>query len=453
MDARARLARAGSRATASIQLAAQTLQAFFTGGGTAREHAEYPARRGRPAPAGAPPAVGARLLRLRAARADGARAARARGAAGVVRDPGLLLLEPGRDLRAGATTIPYPEGTEELDYELEVAAIIGADGAIGGFTVMNDWSARDLQRREMRVGLGPAKGKDFATCLGPVVVTPDELDGSSATMVARVNGEERSRGSLARPALLVGRDRRARGAEHAAAARATSSARARSGRAASSSTATAAGCSPATSSSSRSRGSASCGTRLSEVAVVGAGVMGLATAWALASAGRDVVVHEQFEPGHARGSSHGRSRIFRLAYAEPAAGCGWRRRRSTGWRELEAESGETAPRASTACSRSSTRSRRARRAALDAAGVAVGAARAGGGRAALPGPDPAGALRRAPGRRRGSSSPTAALEAFAPRPRRALRHAHESPGRARRRRRRRHRRPVGERARRPAARR
>jgi len=63
--------------------------------------------------------------------------------------------------------------------------------------VMNDWSARDLQRAEMKVGLGPAKGKDFATSLGPVVVTPDEFDGSSAVMVARVNGEERSRGQLA----------------------------------------------------------------------------------------------------------------------------------------------------------------------------------------------------------------------------------------------------------------
>ncbi|MFL5931577.1 MAG: fumarylacetoacetate hydrolase family protein, partial [Gaiellaceae bacterium] len=92
--------------------------------------------------------------------------------------------------------IPYPEGTEELDYELEVAAIIGADEQIAGFTVLNDWSARDLQRAEMKVGLGPAKGKDFATSLGPVVVTSDEFDGSSGTMIARVNGEERSRGEL-----------------------------------------------------------------------------------------------------------------------------------------------------------------------------------------------------------------------------------------------------------------
>src|SRR5207245_6884963 len=92
--------------------------------------------------------------------------------------------------------IPYPERTEELDYELELAAVIGAEGRIAGFTVMNDWSARDLQRAEMKVGLGPSKGKDFATSLGPVVVTSDEFDGSSGAMIARVNGEERSRGNL-----------------------------------------------------------------------------------------------------------------------------------------------------------------------------------------------------------------------------------------------------------------
>ena len=97
---------------------------------------------------------------------------------------------PGAEIR-------YPAGTAELDYELEVAAIIGADGEIGGFTVMNDWSARDIQRKEMRVGLGPAKAKDFATTLGPVLVTADEFGGSQAVMTARVNGEERSRGNLA----------------------------------------------------------------------------------------------------------------------------------------------------------------------------------------------------------------------------------------------------------------
>jgi sarcosine oxidase len=78
---------------------------------------------------------------------------------------------------------------------------------------------------------------------------------------------------------------------------------------------------------------------MADVAIIGAGVMGLATARALSRAGRDVVVYEQFEPGHARGSSHGRSRIFRLAYAEQE----WVRLAQealAGWRELEAEAGE-----------------------------------------------------------------------------------------------------------------
>src|SRR5687768_16545432 len=92
--------------------------------------------------------------------------------------------------------IPFPPESSAWDYELEAAAIVGAEGRIAGFTVMNDWSARDLQRAEMQVGLGPAKGKDFATSLGPIVVTADEFDGSGGEMVARVNGEERSRGNL-----------------------------------------------------------------------------------------------------------------------------------------------------------------------------------------------------------------------------------------------------------------
>jgi sarcosine oxidase len=78
---------------------------------------------------------------------------------------------------------------------------------------------------------------------------------------------------------------------------------------------------------------------LPEVAVVGAGVNGLAAGWALQRAGHDVVVYEQFELGHARGSSHGRTRIFRLAYPEAK----WVRlaqKALGGWRELEAESGE-----------------------------------------------------------------------------------------------------------------
>lgn len=79
-----------------------------------------------------------------------------------------------------------PPVTERLDFELEVAAIVGgaatgdlspaeAAGRVFGYTIMNDWSARDLQAREMRVRLGPCKGKDFATTLGPWIVTADEL--------------------------------------------------------------------------------------------------------------------------------------------------------------------------------------------------------------------------------------------------------------------------------------
>ena len=92
--------------------------------------------------------------------------------------------------------IAFPPESSAWDYELEAAAVVGAGGRIAGFTVMNDWSARDLQKMEMAVGLGPAKGKDFATSLGPVLVTPDELGDLRLEMIARVNGEERSRGNM-----------------------------------------------------------------------------------------------------------------------------------------------------------------------------------------------------------------------------------------------------------------
>lgn len=103
------------------------------------------------------------------------------------------ILGPGDDL-------VWPRFTERLDYELELACVIGrrgrdlsADGApafIAGYTIMNDWSARDVQKGEMQCRLGPAKGKDFATSLGPWLATPDELPASlDLRMVARVNGE------------------------------------------------------------------------------------------------------------------------------------------------------------------------------------------------------------------------------------------------------------------------
>jgi fumarylacetoacetate (FAA) hydrolase len=89
--------------------------------------------------------------------------------------------------------VARPEGCNMLDFELEIAAVVDGRGEIAGFTLMNDWSARDFQIREMTVGLGPHKGKDFATSLGPVLVSPDELpyDGSRLQLEASVsvNGE------------------------------------------------------------------------------------------------------------------------------------------------------------------------------------------------------------------------------------------------------------------------
>jgi fumarylacetoacetate (FAA) hydrolase len=177
-----------------IQLAAQTLQAFFAGGGSAREHAEYPLTEVRLRP----PILHPPSVRDFYAFEQHVRTARERRGLEVPQEwyeiPVFYFSNPSA-IYGPEDEIPFPE-TEELDYELEVAAIVGADGELGGFTVMNDWSARDLQRAEMRVGLGPSKGKDFATSLGPVVVTPDEFEGREAEMVARVNGEERSRGNL-----------------------------------------------------------------------------------------------------------------------------------------------------------------------------------------------------------------------------------------------------------------
>jgi len=110
--------------------------------------------------------------------------------------------------------IPYPHYTDAMDYELEIAAVIGKGGMnikaedaeehIFGYTIFNDWSARDVQRKEMAVGLGPAKGKDFASALGPVIVTREAIADRSVgrsgvydlEMTARVNGVEMSRGNF-----------------------------------------------------------------------------------------------------------------------------------------------------------------------------------------------------------------------------------------------------------------
>ena len=110
--------------------------------------------------------------------------------------------------------IPYPVYTQALDYELEIAAVIGKPGinikpedAVGhifGFTIFDDWSACDLQVQEMKVNFGPVKSKDFACSFGPVILTQEELADKAVgrpgvydlSMVARVNGVEMSRGNF-----------------------------------------------------------------------------------------------------------------------------------------------------------------------------------------------------------------------------------------------------------------
>jgi fumarylacetoacetate (FAA) hydrolase family protein len=128
------------------QLAAQTLQSFFTGGGQAREHDEFSlddvVLR---APVLHPPAI-----RVFGATGDFAFAS-----------PAAIV---GPD-----DTVGLPDGVEQLESDLRIAAVIGADGKIGGFTLMNDWLAPELDG---------AKARDFATSLGPVVVTPDEFPSS-----------------------------------------------------------------------------------------------------------------------------------------------------------------------------------------------------------------------------------------------------------------------------------
>src|SRR6185369_15276146 len=98
-------------------------------------------------------------------------------------------------------------GSSALDYELELACVIGREArdlpnddraleCVAGFTIMNDWSARDIQRAEMAVGLGPSKGKDFATSLGPDLIPVDAIRDRYCegrlhlAMAARVNGRE-----------------------------------------------------------------------------------------------------------------------------------------------------------------------------------------------------------------------------------------------------------------------
>ncbi|WP_129689061.1 fumarylacetoacetate hydrolase family protein [Gottfriedia acidiceleris] len=108
--------------------------------------------------------------------------------------------------------VSIPTNCKKMDFELEIACIIGkegkdipveeADDYILGYTILNDWSARDIQAHEVKVGLGPSKGKDFATSLGPCIVTKDEIEkfrsGKSydLKMTAAVNGKVISSGNF-----------------------------------------------------------------------------------------------------------------------------------------------------------------------------------------------------------------------------------------------------------------
>ncbi|MED0738247.1 fumarylacetoacetate hydrolase family protein [Aneurinibacillus thermoaerophilus] len=115
-------------------------------------------------------------------------------------------------IKGSGEPVEKPSYTEWLDYELEVACVIGKEGRnikreqaldyIEGFMILNDWSARDVQREEVKVGLGPAKGKDFATSMGPYLLTKDELEDRrngehyDLEMKAFVNGKLLSQGNM-----------------------------------------------------------------------------------------------------------------------------------------------------------------------------------------------------------------------------------------------------------------
>jgi 2-keto-4-pentenoate hydratase/2-oxohepta-3-ene-1,7-dioic acid hydratase in catechol pathway len=103
--------------------------------------------------------------------------------------------------------ICWPAYTEKLDFEFEIGMVIGKSGKniaaedasayIAGFTIYNDFSARDIQADEGKIGAGVGKSKDFdqGNVLGPCIVTPDEIDPANIAMVLRVDGEEWSRGT------------------------------------------------------------------------------------------------------------------------------------------------------------------------------------------------------------------------------------------------------------------
>ncbi len=195
-----------------VQLAAQTLQSFFSSGSQAREHDEFRLDEVRLlAPVLHPPAV-----RDFYAFEQHVRTARTRRGLEMPREwyeqPVFYFSNPAA-IYGPDEEIPISPGCEAFDYEVEVAAVVGragsdltpaeAEGHIAGYTVFCDWSARDVQARESTIGLGPAKGKDGATSIGPALVTPDELEpyrsgkGYRLGMRASVNGRDYGGGSWA----------------------------------------------------------------------------------------------------------------------------------------------------------------------------------------------------------------------------------------------------------------
>jgi hypothetical protein len=148
-----------------LHLAAQTLQAFFLGGGGAREHAEYPLDRVTLlVPVLYPPAV--RVF-------DG--------------DGGFEFANPAAVRGPGPVPLGYLAAAGELVLRPRVAAVIGAEGAIGGFALFAEWRAP---------ALAPPKDRDFASALGPLVVTPDEADPAALAIDVRVGGETRFAGPV-----------------------------------------------------------------------------------------------------------------------------------------------------------------------------------------------------------------------------------------------------------------
>jgi hypothetical protein len=170
-----------------VQLAAQTLQSFFTGGGSAREHAVYPlAEACLLAPVLHPPAV--RIFDDQVA-FEFANPAAIVGPRAAVGDH--------RSIDASSGLLQNP-----LILLPRLAAVVGAEGELGGFTILSEW--RDP-------GETPPKDRDFALGLGPLLVTQDEVDPDGLEAVVRVDGSERLRGRLPGFDWAAARDRAAAG--------------------------------------------------------------------------------------------------------------------------------------------------------------------------------------------------------------------------------------------------